>query len=819
MVNRPLDLKLSFKRKRSLESDRYTLKTLDESTAEYNLNVQNKNIQKKLIESDLKNMDWNGYLYYLEGLYEENNYDLLESCITKFTNFIIPTIDNLPNFISRVNESCIGDINKTKIMEVAKNYKSIDRICKNHDKLSKRFPIYEVFCNKSKSNSDRINSICKFIDTYDISPYIKFNIALEEISYLNYYNSSIGKIDEADIVEDVLNYFLFRENNTASNINEYRNAILESNILHNNADKKVEYFTNKPASILEGYIPDNFENDFIGWKLTPNKTIEGLVEIANKYNNTSENVFLLLSAIREFCIINDKDFPSKVYKIPFVEHNYNFGEVKSIYSGLKEYTDIYEKDKDIFKEVFTECNIFKAALEDSIYESELLKEDNDKFEYDKTDELYTKKEVGKLKLNNLISDIKVISELLTKNKKTLEENGMDTGSIPLYPITYDNFVIENYIDGSEHINIPLYNIKISRNAISENVINTMRSIQKCANNILYNSNTYFEAFISDNDISTNLISKYKVALTLEEENSASFPDSIMQPITDMITSTDKLDSLDINDTVECLEKLDDRKFAGDITSEQFNLINDIALSIYGNNDILEQLVENAKNESNDDYDKIKETYTFVNFNEASVDYQDIPEAVKMLTEAINIDAKGALDATGKALNNLRLAWQVFKNKAKKAAVKTKEVSRDIDITFNNFAKSIQSAFKSNTREQIIRGQVTPSLSKMLAIGIGLAGTGLLSGGIYIPAVIAACGLVLKRKATTKEVGFIIDELDIELKVLDREVSKAESEGSTRKYRELLKTQKRIQRERQKILYKYALKGKKFSPVTNANNND
>jgi hypothetical protein len=55
---------------------------------------------------------------------------------------------------------------------------------------------------------------------------------------------------------------------------------------------------------------------------------------------------------------------------------------------------------------------------------------------------------------------------------------------------------------------------------------------------------------------------------------------------------------------------------------------------------------------------------------------------------------------------------------------------------------------------------------------------------------------------------ILDEIDIELKVLEREIQRAEGSGSTKKYRQLLTIQRNLMRRRQEIYYGLAKKGQR-----------
>ena len=134
------------------------------------------------------------------------------------------------------------------------------------------------------------------------------------------------------------------------------------------------------------------------------------------------------------------------------------------------------------------------------------------------------------------------------------------------------------------------------------------------------------------------------------------------------------------------------------------------------------------------------------------------------------------------------------------------MSRDLDIEFNHLLKTVKMLYTTDHREEIITGEVNHSISKIIKIGIGLAGAGLAAHTVVVPAVGAIALFALSKHASHKEKKMILDEIDIELQVLDREISRAESSGSTKKYRQLLTIQKNLQRKRQEIYYGIAKSG-------------
>jgi len=172
-----------------------------------------------------------------------------------------------------------------------------------------------------------------------------------------------------------------------------------------------------------------------------------------------------------------------------------------------------------------------------------------------------------------------------------------------------------------------------------------------------------------------------------------------------------------------------------------------------------------------------------------------------------------------SLNDFKLAWTGVKSKLKNLSTKEKELSRDLDMEFNHLCKNIENGLSTDYREEIITGQVKRSLSKSIKILITWAGIGAIAGtatsagasvGAATLAILGPIAMWAKSAYTSrKEKMQILDEIDIELKVLDREIQRAESTGSTKKYRALLTVQKNLQRKRQEIYYGLARKGSKI----------
>ena len=86
---------------------------------------------------------------------------------------------------------------------------------------------------------------------------------------------------------------------------------------------------------------------------------------------------------------------------------------------------------------------------------------------------------------------------------------------------------------------------------------------------------------------------------------------------------------------------------------------------------------------------------------------------------------------------------------------------------------------------------------------------------WIAALIAAIGgFALSKKLTKRERLLLLDEIETELEVVDKELSIADSNNEIKKYRELLKYKKDLQRQYQRIKYNIRI-GKDILPSSTA----
>lgn len=174
-----------------------------------------------------------------------------------------------------------------------------------------------------------------------------------------------------------------------------------------------------------------------------------------------------------------------------------------------------------------------------------------------------------------------------------------------------------------------------------------------------------------------------------------------------------------------------------------------------------------------------------------------------------MSAKDSKKKFGVNLNDLKLAMMGMKQKFQDMGQKEKELSKNLDNNVRILVKGMKDALISDRREAIIKGSVIPSFSKCIKIAIGLAGIGvLINPGAAVIAAIG--GFALSKHLTEKERVLLLDDIEVELDVLEKEISLAESRNQMNKYRALMKYKKDLQRQYQRIKYNIRI-GKDILP--------
>ena len=165
-----------------------------------------------------------------------------------------------------------------------------------------------------------------------------------------------------------------------------------------------------------------------------------------------------------------------------------------------------------------------------------------------------------------------------------------------------------------------------------------------------------------------------------------------------------------------------------------------------------------------------------------------------------------------SLNAVKLALQNAKAKLKDLSTKEKSMWQAVDAQGSGIVKSIEKALTSDRREAIIKGNIIPSFSKCIKGAIALAGVGILFGPMN--AIIAALGgLAVSKVLNAREKKLLYDEIETELKVVEKQLEIAQNDGDMNQYRFLLNYQKKLTREAQRIRYGLKVQGRDIPAAT------
>lgn len=152
------------------------------------------------------------------------------------------------------------------------------------------------------------------------------------------------------------------------------------------------------------------------------------------------------------------------------------------------------------------------------------------------------------------------------------------------------------------------------------------------------------------------------------------------------------------------------------------------------------------------------------------------------------------------LNSAILAAKGLAGKVKHYTGKAAETINNLEHAMTSTINAIKKADSDERRERIIKGSVIPGFKKCLNLGVLLVSLGIATGGVVAPIIAAIGGFALDKKLTKKEKLLILDEIDTEIEVIDKELAIADQNNQLNKYRALLKYKKDLQRQYQRIRY-------------------
>ena len=783
-------------------------------------------------------------------------------CANKYSSFIFNSLEKYngdDKILDLVKESIATRLTSSDksipyyLLEQVKFNKLCDRIYNNHIKItSKNKSIEEAF----KNNADElilVESICSTVDKFNLSSVGKVSVALDEMSLLSETNAIF--IDNKNITRDIVSYFMIRNNVTIDRILEAANN--GDNTLSNYTDyiskdvTPIDAFKlapNKDFSTLNicinamilgaspakyifslGKILKLFEqlivatdNDELANGIC-NTYIDELYNIFCKnYIDTDNNIDNLKGTIQA-CLsiintemerfshicnsssINDEELRKRIYAY--------VSALKRISNNFNELNDSIYPDYNAsilndVEEGVTVSTIYADPRKNPGYwvlpqtAKALGIYYDDKEKVQKVDST----KVPNLK-EKLISKAETISKSIEEKLKgkSKREKVLDKLVQLKHKIFKESGSIFDVVDINTNMmdcSVAVY--EMIEGNINSDIMESCDEIIKDINRFELNESGLRCYFVNMGCIlEFRLATEIKVILDAPEiRESYSYISGLNQYIIGkMMTLTENdLQPLSV-DRISI--------FLNECSKNDINI--EDSLEILGYTGISKSIIESANIENLSTKEQLRlSDYEFtIDINESSsmIAWGFINSIINEAKDKEEISKEDKeIKSKGFKINfeKTKLYLQALKGAAKNLSTKEQEICRQIDSTLTHFTNSVKDAVKADNREQVIKGSVIPSFSKCIKIGIvaagsfGIASLAGISFAPAVPAIIIFGAFAGSKALMREEQQALMDELEIELKIIDKQIEQTEGENKPKKMRALLRTQKQLQREYQRL---------------------
>lgn len=714
---------------------------------------------------------------------------------TFIANEIIPH-----SLFEGVDLSNISTSNRIIIESSMETVRMYDRLLENQSILEKRFNITSL-C-RERQVKDICNVLCESIDTYNTPVPVKFLIALENVLFSLVKNNVPVKSD-AEVADYVVEYFVSRDAIIPDNTYKAYKQILKDNDIYDLSE----------SSLYVSTLLKDDKGNYFGDKVTKifsEANDDRLREFAEKFDviHSEADALVYINEAKDFIDHNQVTTLDKnriYYSIgnitnhSGIDHSFIKMAVNSVFGN--DIDDLYainvdfeDKSQDVFATIPSIDNVL-AEVECSQCKDYLTLE--------------------KLR-NNIFS--KPISSIYGKTYEIIQCIRETLCLIISKPNVMDSEV-QNSCDVCMKFISDLYNQSVNFAAVAE----LNRNIKTYLLNLpdgIGNKNHYavkdfqrkLERLLEMNsDTSINEEADIFACFNNEEDAMEAFcklaeaTDYVMHHPIDRTALEYVVDVCAENGWVKPLY-------------EAFTYLNAPA-------GIFESAYEKCYNEKTmvcmeDIVSSINEPYVQGSLKslflmiEATNLFESLDESFTELEESNKIDISKVKNNAKKTLKNnlnskeikkkganfitsLKLGLQVLKKNAKRFDAKQQEMWRTLDAYGNKFSKVFDED-DDKRRAQLLQGQCIPSFSKCIKSGVGLIIAGVATGNIMIPMITAFGMLGTNKFLNNRQLDMMIDEIQIELNVVGKELDIAEKDDDLRTYRQLLVVQKKLQHEMHRL---------------------
>lgn len=790
---------------------------------------------------------------------KNNNSSKIESINKMINEEFLPYIPH--KVIQEFMNSVPDDYNKELFMETANDLKICDRVISNNKKLSSTSNFIKYF-NENNINEDNqmetVMDICSIVDKYNMNQAIKMNVAIE--NGLHNLGMNMKDLNRSEALLTMYEYFALNKYDT----DKFVQLVTESKMLTEQEKDIVLEFKNSPFDKLLDDIANSKKQDksIEGRVKLAIKTIfsksekEILEDMPNLFAILRGIIYGVLIAwggpigiiVSILSIMTDRIISTGLSRKTVAKFIAKYKQEEDKLSKMINNNKLSEAKRNNLSKTLKEVNKNRVKLElyeDSLYsekENEKRMNDNNEENIDESADVvlgskaneYIQKQIYRIPVSteDYLKDMHTqtviqVSKALTTLTAVLERKYKDLLKDDviqlMQPTEFRQFEVANintinrYISVDAEINVQIatflpLNLKDSNDQkvrdYLEDLCDTIQSILDADYCILFEGDSQmYKIYVAFNQ------QLYIDNSKDEEIQQESVHISLEKDLNTFLVLDRELERLDENSIITLL-------------SENINKINPQLLVEYckfanedmfvNNDDILNILSEHKMSIYDSKEMKINGYNKYY-----TIDY--LNDAIHALKEGANknIEVTNLCEYTNRLLyhndsyntllesmqqniletsfiNSLKMAKQRLATKAKTLSDKEKAISTQLDSQLEKLNDSIQKSTIERSREKIIKGNVLPSASTIIKTAI-IAGAAFAINPAL--AVVGALGsLALSKHISKTQKQYILDEIDVNLKMVEKKIQLAESNNDMKSLEQLMKLEKKLKRERQRIFY-------------------
>ena len=689
----------------------------------------------------------------------QDNNDTVEECFNRFIQ------------AAYINEQC-------------------DRVISNHQKLTKRFNLDNIV-RKCPLNSlalqECVFNICTLIDTYDIPFGVKYNIALENITFL--MNKNCVPVDNSFVVESVTDYFLMSEGLSDNKLHDMSYIIENSKFFTSEELSGISYLCIDEDAILEAAeneediapIEENKIHDmFLKYKqkraitLKKKQKVESLKikkaihDFKKSHKKSIESFKATLSRIfvnSPEGIINELPDIFAFIRLGIVIGAFAINPLLGVLTMVTGFFLKMKVSRERMEIVVAQYTKERDNYKKKMDEAKANGDEKKKEKYEKLYKQY-KSDVNKLEMyqDELYTEAENDKRMEEKYAKEAEASGGDDEFNFDFDIDMDfDFEEQTAIEYTNMMSILYEQLSHSKSDLSAAIAN---NITKLSSDDIYNITEAIKLYsdIADCPRYINILEN-ELVRTRSMKNES------------YITSLQRIDTIK-----SCISDMNKIKYDSLLESKYIQQV-----------------------DTNDDtLPDIKSIYEVLKYkNDIINDTIEYVSRYKSVNESKEEKKSGM-----SFLSKVKIAAENLRRFALKAKDKDKQISMKLDSELGRTMKYAKQAMISDSRESIIKGSFLPSASKCIHIALA-SGITFLFAPVF--AVIGLIGYIgCSKVINEKERNLILDDIDIEIEMCDKYMKIAEDKEDLTAVREIMKTKRDLERQRSRILYNknYVFKGKK-----------